>query len=340
MSRRINLTSDTVTRPTPAMREAIARAVVGDDVFGLDPTVNQLESKVASLLGMESAVFCPSGTMANQLAIKTHTDPLDEMIAEERSHVCLYESAGYAFHSGISVRALSGKCGKLSPTQVKQAIRPEDPHFARSKLVVLENTCNRAGGTCYTLEEMKAVSEMARSYELCMHLDGARLMHALAATGDRPEDVGEHFDTVSLCLSKGLGAPVGSVLAGDAASIAKARRFRKVFGGGMRQAGILAAAGIYALDHHVERLSEDIRLAKELEMCLLDLSYVTNVNPVQTNIVIFDVRPEASALVAKLEEQGIECLAIGTHTIRFVTHLDISATDIADTCATLRQINI
>ena len=340
MSPRINLVSDTVTRPTPAMRQAIAEAVVGDDVFGLDPTVNQLEAKVANLLGMEAAVFCPSGTMANQLAIKAHTDPLDEMIAEHRSHVCLYESAGYAFHSGISVRALSGKNGKLTASQVEDAIRPIDPHFAKSKLVVLENTCNRAGGTCYTLAEMKAVADLARSRDLKMHLDGARLMHALAATGDKPKEVGRCFDTVSLCLSKGLGAPVGSVLVGDTESIDKARRFRKVFGGGMRQAGILAAAGIYALDHHVDRLSDDIAHAKQLEKCLLDSDFVSKVQSVETNIVLFDVVPEAVIVVEKLKEAGVDCLAIDHRSIRLVTHLDISSTDITKTCDILQSLNI
>ncbi len=336
----INLISDTVTRPTPEMRDAIAQAVVGDDVFAQDPTVNKLETKVADMFGKEAAVFCPSGTMANQIAIKTHTNPMDEMICERNSHVYLYEAAGYSFNSGIGVQLLDGDEGRITADQVNDAIRKQDVHFPQSKLVVLENSCNRAGGSYYRLDQISPIAELCRANGLKLHLDGARLFNVLVETGDKAADLGKQFDTLSICLSKGLGAPVGTVLCGSDSDIAQARRYRKVMGGGMRQAGILAAAGIYALDHHIERLQRDNAHARILESCLSDCRYVQEIKSVYTNIVIFRVVEEIDAqhLVEKLQQKDILCLAFSKKDIRFVTHLDCSRQDVEHVCEALRSI--
>jgi len=322
----INLISDTVTKPTPDMLQAMMQAEVGDDVFGEDPTVNALEAKCAELFGKEAALFCPSGTMTNQLAVKVHTEPLDEIICEEGSHVYQYETGGYAFHSGVSVNLLQGRFGKITAEQVAAAVKPLYDWLPRSRLVVLENTANRGGGSYYTLQEMASVAEVCRRRGLKLHLDGARLFNALVETGDSPRQVGELFDSVSICLSKGLGAPVGSVLIGDAEFIRRARRFRKVMGGGMRQAGFLAAAGIYALDHHIERLRDDHRRARALAQTLQTLPYVENLRPVQTNIVIFDLKAplDADRFLEQLARHGIKAAPFGPKTIRFVTHLDFT----------------
>lgn len=336
----INLLSDTVTKPTAAMLAAMQAAEVGDDVFGEDPTVNALEAKAAALFGKEAALFCPSGTMTNQLAIKCHTQPLDEMICEQSSHVYQYEAGGYAFHSGIGVNLIEGRHGKMTAAQVEAAIKPEADWLTRSRLVVLENTCNKGGGSIYTLEEVRPIADCCRARQLALHLDGARLFNALVETSESPADWGGLFDSLSICLSKGLGAPVGSLLIGSRSFVAQARRLRKAFGGGMRQAGYLAAAGIYALDHHVDRLREDNQHARLLGQALEELSFVAAVRPVQSNIVIFDLVPgiTAAQCLQALAAAGIRASAFGPATIRFVTHLDVSGEDIAEAIARMQAM--
>ena len=322
----INLVSDTVTKPTPGMMEAMYSAEVGDDVFGEDPTVNALEAKAARLFEKEAALFCPSGTMTNQIAIKVHTRPLDELICEAGSHVYQYEVGGYAFHSGVAVNLIQGRFGKINADEVAAAVKPAYDWLPQSRLVVLENTCNKGGGSFYTLDEIKPIHELCRAKRLSLHLDGARIFNALVESGESTSATGALFDSVSICLSKGLGAPVGSLLIGDAEFIRQARRVRKVMGGGMRQAGFLAAAGIYALDHHVDRLREDHQRAKAIAEILERLPWVEQIRPVQTNILIFDVAGGLSAanLVEKLFQNGIKVSAFGPQTIRIVTHLDFS----------------
>lgn len=322
----INLLSDTTTKPTPDMLKAMWAAEVGDDVFREDPTVNALEAKCADLFGHEAALFCPSGTMANQIALKVHTRPLDEVICDEMSHIYQYEVGGYAFHSGIAVNLLKGKNGILHAEMVEAAIRPQQDWLPRSTLVVIENTCNKGGGSIYPLANIQAIRGVCKRKGLALHLDGARIFNALVETGDSPIRIGKEVDSLSICLSKGLGAPVGSVLIGNQAFIAEARRVRKAMGGGMRQAGYLAAAGIYALDHHVERLREDHAHARHLADALAKLPWVTNIRPVQTNILVFDlVQPKTPVtFLESLKQKGIIASAFGPQTIRFVTHLDVS----------------
>ncbi len=338
----INLMSDTVTRPTPGMLDAMFSAEVGDDVFGADPTVNALEQKVAKLFGHEAAVFCPSGTMTNQIAIKCHTQPLDEMIVEENSHVYQYESAGFAFHAGISLQLVKGDHGILKAEQVRNCIRPLYDWLPRTKLVVIENTVNRAGGAVYKLNQIEPISSLCRSEGLAIHLDGARIFNALAETGDSTLEIGALFDSVSVCLSKGLGAPVGSVLTGSQSFIKEARRVRKVMGGGMRQAGYLAAAGIYALDNHIDRLHEDHRHARQLSDTLSLLTWIRNLRPVQSNIVIFDIDPDfmtGQAFIECLRAQHVLASGFGPQTIRMVTHLDVSFDQIGQVCEILLKLN-
>ncbi|TWI85181.1 L-threonine aldolase [Lacibacter cauensis] len=323
----IDLRSDTVTKPTKAMQEAMWEAPVGDDVFGEDPTVNKLEEAAARMFGMEAGLFCPSGTMTNQIAIKMHTQPGDEVICDELSHVYQYEGGGIAFNSGASVRLLQGNRGRVTATQVAEGINnKEDIHKALSSLVVLENTSNRGGGSCYNLAEIEAIKEVCTSNGLILHLDGARLFNALVEKQQQANDYGRLFDSISICLSKGLGAPVGSVLLGTKEKIKKARRIRKAFGGGMRQAGIIAAAGLYALENHIERLAVDHQHAKLIEAALLSNPNVETVLPVETNIVIFRVKDHINAeqLVLQLKEKGILCFTMGKQQIRFVLHLDVS----------------
>ena len=322
----INLVSDTVTKPTPAMLEAMMQAEVGDDVFREDPTVNALEARAAGMFGKEAALYCPSGTMTNQIALKVNTQPLDEVICDRHSHIYHYEVGGYAFHSGIAIQLLDGDQGRLSAAQVEAAIKPPHDWLPKSALVVLENTCNRAGGSYYRLEEMAAIREVCTRRGLKLHLDGARIFNALTESGGTPLEIGALFDTVSICLSKGLGAPVGSLLIGSRDTIKAARRVRKVMGGGMRQAGFLAAAGIYALDHHIGRLSEDHARARKIASALEKLPYVLQLRPVSTNIVIFDLVPSlpAEKFLEKLGEHGIRASSFGTHTVRMVTHLDFT----------------
>ncbi|MDB5134435.1 MAG: aminotransferase class I/II-fold pyridoxal phosphate-dependent enzyme [Mucilaginibacter sp.] len=319
----VDLRSDTVTKPTPGMLEAMWSAKVGDDVFGEDETVNLLEDKAARMFGMEAGIFCPSGTMTNQIAIKCFTQPLDELIADQTSHVYRYEGGGIAFNSAVSTRLLNGDRGRITAEMIAPEINAENIHYPHTSLVVLENTVNKGGGSCYTLEGIKPIAALCRDKKLKLHLDGARIFNALANTGDKAVDYGKCFDGISVCLSKGLGAPVGSVLLADKDTIKYARRIRKVFGGGMRQAGFLAAAGIYALDHHVERLKVDHAHARLLADELTKCSWVTNVLPADTNIVLFDTVDPADDVLKKLLDQGIKANSTDTHRIRFVTHLDV-----------------
>jgi len=306
------------------MLEAMWSAKVGDDVFGEDETVNALEEKAAKMFGMEAGLFCPSGTMTNQIAIKCFTQPLDELIADQTSHVYRYEGGGIAFNSAVSTRLLNGDRGRITAEMIEPEINnSENVHYPHTSLVVLENTVNKGGGSCYTLEDIKPIAKLCNDKGLKLHLDGARVFNALTHTGDKAADYGKYFDGISVCLSKGLGAPVGSVLLSDKATIKYARRVRKVFGGGMRQAGFLAAAGIYALDHHVERLNIDHAHARILAEQLAQCSWVKNVLPADTNIVLFDTIEPAEAILKKLSDKGVKANSTDTHRIRFVSHLDI-----------------
>jgi threonine aldolase len=336
----VNLNSDTVTKPTPAMLQAMMNAVVGDDVFKEDPTVNALEAKAAAMFGKPAALFCPSGTMTNQIAIKTHTQPMDEVICDELSHIYRFENGGYALHSGVAIQLIQGNRGKITAEQIVPYIKPTYDWLPRTRLVVLENTTNVGGGAYYTLPEVLPIQTLCRERGLKLHLDGARLFNALVETGENPQDWGRAFDSISICLSKGLGAPVGSLLIGDTDFIAQARRMRKAMGGGMRQAGFLAAAGIFALDNHIARLKIDHQHAKMIAKTLKKLSFVTNIRPVATNIVIFDVKPPhtAATFLQNIAEQGIKGAAFGVQTVRFVTHLDVSKEMVEHTIQVLQNI--
>lgn len=331
-----DLRSDTVTRPTPGMMEAMMNARIGDDVFGEDESVNELEQKAAALFGMEAGLFCPSGTMTNQIGIKCFTQPMDELIADQTAHVYRYEGGGIAFNSSVSVRLLNGERGILTAGMIEPEINAVNVHYPHTSLVVLENTVNRGGGSCYTLEQIEPIAALCKARGLKLHLDGARIFNALMKTGDNAAEYGKYFDGISVCLSKGLGAPVGSVFLADKATIRYARRVRKVFGGGMRQAGFLAAAGIYALDHHVERLSIDHAHAQILADALATCPAVTNVVPPETNIVLFDTAEPASAFVEKLEENGVMALTTGPNRIRFVLHLDVHPEQVEHTAQVLK----
>ncbi len=322
----IDLRSDTVTKPTPAMLDAMASAPLGDDVFGEDPSINELETLAASMFGKEKALFCPSGTMTNQIAIKCHTQPGDEVICDELSHVYQYEGGGIAFNSGASVKLLQGNRGRINADMVKAAIQPDDVHKPISSLVVVENTGNRGGGSCYEFQEIENISTLCKENKLAFHIDGARLFNAIVAKKETSIQYGKAFDTISICLSKGLGAPVGSLLLGDIPFIKRAKRFRKVFGGGMRQAGSLAAAGTYALKNNVERLAIDHIKAKEIEQVLSGKSFIKELFPVETNIVIAECVPgfNLNEFILKMKEMGILFFAISPNKFRMVTHLDIS----------------
>lgn len=336
----IDFRSDTVTKPGPGMLEAMQKAQVGDDVFGEDPSINELESLAASLFGMEAALFCPSGTMTNQIAIKCHTQPGDEVICDESSHIYQYEGGGIAFNSGSSVKLLQGNNGRITAEQVAAAIQPDDPHRAHTSLVSLENTSNRGGGSCYDFEEIRKIGVLCKEKQLAFHLDGARLWNALVAKNETPEQYGKAFDSISVCLSKSLGCPVGSLLLGTNALIKKARRVRKVFGGGMRQAGFLAAAGIYALQNNIERLAEDHKHAKMIAGALANKSFVKFVLPVETNIIIFELTEQitAPALVAKMKEYDILGYAIAPNRVRLVLHLDITPDMVNRTMEVINQL--
>jgi threonine aldolase len=337
----IDFRSDTQTRPTPEMLAFMFDAPVGDDVFGEDPSINELERKAAVLFGMEAALFCPSGTMTNQIAIKCHTQPGDEVICEASSHIYQYEGGGIAFNSGASVSLVAGDYGRITVEQVAAHINPDDVHKAKTTLVSLENTCNRGGGSCYELAEIEKIRTLCDERGLILHLDGARLFNALVAKGQSAKDHGSLFHSISICLSKSLGCPVGSLLLGTQDVIKKARRLRKVFGGGMRQAGYLAAAGLYALDHHIERLQEDHEHAKQIAAALEQKDFVEQLFPVETNIIIFKLRGPASAqkMVARLKEDGILGHAIAPTQVRLVTHLDITPEMTQKTIDTIKKIS-
>jgi len=322
----IDLRSDTVTRPTPEMLQAMMTAHVGDDVFGDDPSINNLQQKTAEFFGMEAGLFFPSGTMANQIAIKTHTLPGDEVICDQTAHVYRYEGGGIAFNSGASVRLLNGVRGIFSAEDILANINSDDIHFPISSLVVIENTVNKGGGICWSTEQLSSVSKTARKQGLSIHLDGARLWNALVATGQNPLEYGKWFDSISVCFSKGMGCPVGSVLVGSKAFISMTKRHRKRMGGGMRQAGFLAAACTYSLENHLERLSIDHQKAKQLELMLAQYNWVYEMMSVETNIVLF--KTESVSMVEKvlsiLKAENILASGTGGGWIRFVTHLDIS----------------
>lgn len=322
----IDYRSDTVTKPSPAMLHAMFNAPVGDDVFGEDPTINRLENMLAEMFGRQAGMFCPSGTMTNQIAIKCHTQPGSEVICDHRSHVYVYEGGGIAFNSGCQVKTVQGDRGRITAQQVLEAINPNDIHRAPTQLVSLENTANRGGGSCYDITEIQKIKEICLNNNLKLHLDGARLFNALVEKREKPVDYGQLFDSISICLSKGLGAPVGSVLLGKNDFIKKARRIRKVFGGGMRQAGYLAAAGIYALEHNIERLTEDHLHAKQIAEALLKKEFTGRMMPVETNILIFEVTGEytAKTLAESLKEHDILVTTISPTQIRMVLHLDVT----------------
>jgi len=336
----IDYRSDTVTKPTQGMLAFMQAAPVGDDVFGEDPSINSLEKITAAMFGMEAGLFCPSGTMTNQIAIKTHTQAGDEVICDELSHIYQYEGGGIAFNSGCSVKLLHGDRGRLTPELILAGINADDVHKPPTSLVSLENTVNRGGGSCYDFATFEAIKKVTDQHKLGLHLDGARIFNAIVHKGEAPLDYGRIFDSISICLSKGLGAPVGSVLLGSANFIKKARRWRKVFGGGMRQAGFLAAAGIYALDHHIYRLAEDHIKALHLRDALLKKDFVHDVLEVETNIVIANLHGKytPTTLLSKLAENGILAYAMSPTQIRFVLHLDITEDQLAKTIETINKL--
>lgn len=322
----INLISDTVTKPTAGMLDAMMSAEVGDDVFKSDPTVNALEEKVAQMFNMEAALFFPSGTMTNQTAIKLHTNPGDQLICDKYAHVYNYEGGGVSFNSGVSCKLVDGHRGMMTAEQVKAVINPPDfYHSPLTTLVCIENTANKGGGACWNFEELKQIKKVCSENNLGYHLDGARLWNALVTKNEAANQYGNLFDTISVCLSKGLGCPVGSVLVGSSSDIEKAIRIRKVFGGGMRQAGYLAAAGIFALDHQVERLADDHTKAKEIGIALEGLSFIHKVEPIETNIIIFEIdedKMNSEVFVAKLKEKNVQIISMGQGKLRIVTHLN------------------
>ena len=321
----INLVSDTITKPTPEMLQYMFNAVVGDDVYKQDPTVIELEAKVAALFGMEAGLFFPSGTMANQTAIKLHTQPGEQLIADKYAHVYNYEGGGVSFNSGVSCCLLNGNRGMITASQVKAAINdPEFYHSPLTSLVCVENTTNKGGGACYELDDLRQIKHVCEEHNLKFHLDGARIWNALVAKNQDPKEFGKLFDTISVCLSKGLGAPIGSVLLADKKTIHRALRVRKIFGGGMRQVGYLAAAGIYALDNNIERLADDHRRAKELATVLERKDWVASVEAVETNILIFSLAPHVneSQFMEILKQKNILISSMGQGKLRIVTHLD------------------
>lgn len=323
----IDLRSDTVTKPTTGMLQAMMKAQVGDDVYKEDPTVNELERRVAKMFGMEEALFFPTGSMANQAAIKLHTQPGEQLICDKYAHVYNYEGGGVSFNSGVSCKLIDGHRGMITAQQVEDAINPPDfYHSPLTSLVCLENTTNKGGGACYELETFKEIKKVTVKHGLGLHLDGARLWNALVATGDNPQTYGEIFDTVSVCFSKGLGTPLGTVLTGSSQLMKNAIRVRKVLGGGMRQIGFMAAAGIYALDHHIDRLAIDHQRAKELAILLAQQEYVTNVEPVETNIVIFNVANEG-VIENYFKKNNVVISNMGNGKLRLVTHYDYTNDD-------------
>lgn len=336
----IDLRSDTVTRPGKEMLEAMFQAKVGDDVFKEDPTVNELEDFAANMFGMEAGLFCPSGTMTNQIAIKTHTQPLDEVICDKLSHIYQYETGGFAFHSGVSIRLLDGKNGIISAEQIEANIHPDFDWLPNSRLVVLENTSNKGGGGFYQMNEIKKIQAVCKKNSLQLHLDGARLFNALTETKESPLEYGKIFDSISICLSKGLGAPVGSLLLGESKFIKKARKIRKVMGGGMRQAGYLAAAGLYALKNNISKLKEDHRKCKEIYNTMQSLNYIESCIPPSTNILLFNLTSKytESTFLAELAKHNILGIPFGKQQIRFVTHLDFTDEMLKKTIEILKKL--
>lgn len=336
----IDLRSDTVTKPSDEMRRFMFDAPVGDDVFSEDPTVNALQEKAAAMFGMEDALFCSSGTQTNQIAINVHVPPGGEVICHWESHVYKYEGGGIARNSGASVRLLDGDRGRLTVNSISQWLNPDDVHYPVTSLISLEDTANRGGGAIYDFKDIQAIRAFSLEQNIPLHLDGARLFNALVENGIDYKTYASQFDSISICLSKGLGAPVGSLLLGKKDFIKKARRVRKVFGGGMRQAGILAAAGIYALDHHVERLKNDHEAAKKIEKSLQDTTWVDRVYGVETNIVVAVLKDasQRDTIIQKFKENGILIMAFGPGMLRFVTHLDCSEEAIDTVCTVIKKL--
>lgn len=320
---RVDLRSDTVTKPTPAMLEAMMNAKVGDDVYNEDPSVNALEEKIADMFGMDKALYFPTGTMANQAAIKLHTQPGEQLIADQYAHIYNYEGGGVSFNSGVSCKLIPGHRGMITGEQVENSINPPDfYHSPITSLVSLENTTNKGGGACYDFSEIQKIKQVCDKHDLGLHLDGARLWNALVAKQEQASQYGKVFNTISVCLSKGLGAPMGSVLVGNAQIMEKALRVRKVLGGGMRQVGYMAAAGLYAIENNIDRLSEDHKKAKEIGQVLQKLSFVTKVEPIDTNIIIFSIDGDENHFISQMALKGIHFYALGQGKLRFVTHLD------------------
>ncbi|ASZ14000.1 DegT/DnrJ/EryC1/StrS family aminotransferase [Chitinophaga pendula] len=337
----IDFRSDTFTKPTPGMLQAMLQAQTGDDVFREDPSVNKLEAMMADFFGKEAALYCPSGTMSNQIAIKVHVLPGDEVICSSLAHVYIYEGGGIAFNAGAQVRPLGGDRGMIVADEVAAAVNPDDVHKARTSLVCLENTSNLGGGCCYDWEEMQRIRAVCRDKGLALHLDGARLFNALVATGGNAKAYGETFDSISICLNKGLGCPMGSVLVGSERFIKEARRVRKKLGGGLRQAGYMAATGIYALEHHVDRLAEDHAHAKQIAGALLEKTFTGHMLPVETNIVIFELRGEwkPPLFVDYLKKHDILALPISPTQVRMITHLDITPEMVERTCQVIAEMD-
>ncbi len=320
---KIDLRSDTITKPTPEMLKAIMEAEVGDDVYKEDPTVNALEEKIAHMFGKDMALFFPSGSMANQAAVKLHTQPGEQLIADKYAHVYNYEGGGVSFNSGVSCKLLDGHRGMITAAQVEEAINPPDfYHSPLTSLVCLENTTNKGGGACYDFEDIKKIKQVCDQHNLGYHLDGARLWNAIIAKGESAKQYGDIFDTISVCLSKGLGAPIGSVLVGNTEIMEKAIRIRKILGGGMRQVGYMAAAGLYAIDNHIDRLAEDHKRAKEIGEVLEKLTIVKQVEPIDTNIIIFTIDGNEEDFIAQMASKNIHFYGMGQGKLRFVTHLD------------------
>jgi threonine aldolase len=336
----IDFRSDTFTRPGPGMLQAMLQAETGDDVFGEDPSINKLEAMMAVYFGKEAALYCPSGTMSNQIAIKVHTLPGDEVVCSNLAHVYIYEGGGIAFNAGAQVHPILGDRGMIRAAQVEAAINPDDVHKARTSLVCLENTSNRGGGCCYDWEEMVKIGDVCKEHGLALHLDGARLFNALVATGQDPVTYGQLFDSISVCLNKGMGCPMGSVLIGSADFIKSARRIRKKLGGGLRQAGFMAATGIYAMENNIARLAEDHLHAKQLAQALLEKSFVGHMLPVETNILIFEVKGDWTPqhFADYLKKEGILVMAISPTQVRMVTHLDVTPEMINTTCEVIADM--
>lgn len=336
----IDFRSDTFTKPTREMQQFMFAAPLGDDVFGEDPSVNSLERLAANMFGMEAGLFCPSGTMTNQIAIKCHTQQGDEVICEKMSHVYIYEGGGIAFNSGCQVKAVEGDRGRINAEQIVNAINPDDIHKPRTRLVSLENTCNRGGGSYYEVDDLQNIKEVCLLNNLKLHLDGARLFNAIIAADETPSQYGDIFDSISICLSKGLGAPVGSILLASKEFIKSARRVRKVLGGGMRQAGFLAAAGIYALEHHVERLAIDHKHASQIAAALLKKQFTGKMMPVETNLIIFEVVDPYTpkSLSDELLSFNIKVTAISPTQIRMALHLDITEKMVKETIQVIERL--